>query len=48
MTIFVKYPERQPYVRSLPSTIGRLVNLVTFDMSYNMLECIPDEIGITI
>ncbi len=31
--------------RSLPSSIGRLTGLVTFDMSYNQLESIPEEIG---
>ena len=36
---------RENQITSLPSTIGKLRKLHTFDCSYNQLEHLPQEIG---
>lgn len=36
---------RENRIRSLPITVGHLVQLLTLDVAHNHLEHLPDEIG---
>ena len=37
---------RENRIRSLPTTVGNLVQLLTLDVAHNHLEHLPNEIGL--
>ncbi len=39
---------RENRIRSLPITVGNLIQLLTLDVAHNHLEHLPNEIGLLI